>query len=130
MRNKVQQSSHRNNHSPCPTAQYVTSLPPLVKLDLELTSQGEQDGVSSSAGRIGGRHVPTEAPQMNGDLPNGLNHPKLTINNPVGLVPSVKQWFEGVEPQTGSIELIHPELMRNYPMIFVPSGAQWFEEVR
>ena len=29
---------HRKNNSPWPAAQYVTSLPPLAKLDLELTS--------------------------------------------------------------------------------------------
>ena len=53
------------------------------------------------------------------------NHPELTRNSPVGLIPLAAKWSEEVRCGQN-----HPELTRNCPVGLIPLAAKWFEEVR
>ena len=53
-----------------------------------------------------------------------LNHPKLTRNCPIGLLPPGSQWFSVVKPSN------HLELTRNCLVGRLTHASQRFEEVR
>ena len=60
------------------------------------------------------------------------NHPELTRNCPVGLIPPASQAVScefGVV-RRGSMWSNHPELIQNCPVGLLSPASQWFEEVR